>query len=84
MAQQSIALFWFRRDLRLEDNRGLAQALRFCRAEGLRLVPIFIFDTVILNRLEDRADSRVSFIVQTLETMSESLRQRRRAPLHAW
>lgn len=76
MAQQSIAFFWFRRDLRLEDNRGLAQALRFCRAEGLRLVPIFIFDSVILDRLEDRADSRVNFIVQTLKTMSESLRQK--------
>lgn len=76
MAHQAIALFWFRRDLRLEDNRGLAQALRLCRAQGLRLVPVFIFDTLILDRLEDRADRRVNFIVQTIAAMSQSLRQK--------
>ena len=42
----------------------------------MRLVPVFIFDTVILDRLEDRADRRVSFIVQALEAMSESLWQK--------
>ena len=76
MTHQPIVLFWFRRDLRLEDNRGLARALAFCRAEGSQLVPIFIFDKVILDRLEDRCDRRVNFIVQTLAAMSKSLGQR--------
>ena len=44
---ESITLFWFRRDLRLEDNTGLFQALN--RHKNVQ--PIFIFDTVgVLNK----------------------------------
>ena len=39
--QSSITLFWFRRDLRLDDNHGLYQALS---ANNI-VLPIFIFDT---------------------------------------
>lgn len=52
-----ISIFWFRRDLRLDDNSGLYQALK--QAEQVQCV--FIFDTNILNKLEDRDDARVSF-----------------------
>jgi len=57
-----VVLFWFRRDLRLEDNRGLFEALK----SGLPVQPIFIFDTHILNDLEDRQDRRVEFIHEAL------------------
>ena len=40
-----VSIFWFRRDLRLEDNIGLTQAL----SSGFPVLPIFIFDTAILN-----------------------------------
>lgn len=53
-----INIFWFRRDLRLEDNTGLFQALR----AGLPVLPVFIFDENILETLEDKADARVTFI----------------------
>ena len=37
---QKISIFWFRRDLRLEDNKGLSEALKY----GEKIIPIFIFD----------------------------------------
>lgn len=65
----AISIFWFRRDLRLEDNAGLYHALK----SGLPVVPIFIFDRNILDGLEDRADRRVEFIHAALEEMQEQL-----------
>ena len=56
--KDAVNIFWFRRDLRLEDNAGLWHALQGDRP----VLPIFIFDTDILNKLEDRDDARVSFI----------------------
>lgn len=67
---QKVVLFWFRRDLRLEDNAGLDAAL----SSGLPVVPIFIFDTEILQHLEDRDDRRVSFIYTALERLQEQLK----------
>lgn len=64
-----IAIFWYRRDLRLEDNVGLHQAL----TSGLPVVPIFIFDTDILDDLEDKADRRVDFIHQALNAIQDEL-----------
>ena len=63
------AIFWFRRDLRINDNRGLWHAL----TERGNVLPVFIFDTGILNALEDRDDARVSFIHQSLELLREDL-----------
>ena len=40
MQKQAKALYWFRRDLRLEDNAALFHALE----SGHRVMPIFIFD----------------------------------------
>lgn len=64
----SFQLFWFRRDLRLEDNHGLYMALQ----SGTTL-PIFIFDQNILSKLEDRSDARVNFIYQEVKKIKESL-----------
>ena len=63
------ALFWFRRDLRLTDNAGLYHALR----SGMPVLPIFIFDTTILDQLEDKHDRRVDFIHQTLKQLKDEL-----------
>ena len=43
-------VFWFRRDLRVEDNHGLFQAL----SGKNKVLPIFIFDKEILDKLEDK------------------------------
>ncbi|HXD77681.1 MAG TPA: deoxyribodipyrimidine photo-lyase [Puia sp.] len=65
----AVAIFWFRRDLRLEDNAGLHHALT-C---GLPVLPLFIFDRNILDRLENRADRRVEFIQAALVWLQEGL-----------
>jgi deoxyribodipyrimidine photo-lyase len=69
MPATPIALVWFRRDLRLKDNAALYYALK----SGLRVVPVFIFDTTILDQLNDKKDRRVEFIYRALEEMQLSL-----------
>lgn len=64
-----INIHWFRRDLRLDDNNALHEALN----QGLPVLPIFIFDEQILNKLEDRTDRRVQFIHQTLLALKKTL-----------
>lgn len=69
MAADRVALFWFRRDLRLDDNAGFYHALR----SGLPVQPVFIFDTNILEDLEDRLDKRVLFIHQSIQQLQLEL-----------
>lgn len=64
-----VTVFWFRRDLRLHDNHGLYEALKSSNA----VLPVFIFDKNILNKLSDKKDKRVSFIHQTLKTLNIEL-----------
>mgnify|MGYP000884163566 FL=1 len=67
--ETKINIFWFRRDLRLIDNRALFEALNHQN----KVLPIFIFDTEILNQLENKEDKRVDFIFQALEKLNEYL-----------
>ncbi|MCA0131889.1 cryptochrome/photolyase family protein [Winogradskyella alexanderae] len=66
--QTPLTIFWFRRDLRLDDNAGLYKALR---GEN-KVMPIFIFDSEILNKLP-KNDPRITFIHDTLQEMRETL-----------
>ena len=65
---QKVTIFWFRRDLRLEDNCGLYHALK----SDKKVVPIFIFDETIVNKLP-KNDARVAFIHQELEKIHHQL-----------
>ncbi|MBN8702280.1 MAG: deoxyribodipyrimidine photo-lyase [Bacteroidetes bacterium] len=69
--QHKATIFWFRRDLRLQDNAALYYALK----ENKNVVPVFIFDPTILNKLEDKCDRRVDFIYQVLEQLNTDLHQ---------
>jgi deoxyribodipyrimidine photo-lyase len=69
MVNTSTALFWFRRDLRLNDNAGLYYALK----ENTQVQAIFIFDTDILEKLEDKNDRRVCFIHEQIEHLQREL-----------
>ncbi|MDP9078408.1 MAG: DNA photolyase family protein [Bacteroidota bacterium] len=69
--QSPVSVFWFRRDLRLDDNAGLYHALK---SEN-PVLPIFIFDKEILDQLEDKDDARATFIYQTIEELDKELRQ---------
>lgn len=66
-----ISLFWFRRDLRLHDNAGLYYALK----SEYPVLPVFIFDTNILEELEDKKDARVQFIVDTIAALHGELKK---------
>ena len=61
-------IFWFRRDLRLEDNVGLFHALQ----SDENVLPIFIFDDAILSQLQ-KDDARVTFIHEQLEKLQNQL-----------
>lgn len=64
-------IFWFRRDLRLDDNVGLFHALH----SGEEVLPIFIFDDSILSQLQ-KEDARVTFIHQQLSTIQLELERK--------
>ncbi len=64
-----INIFWFRRDLRTEDNTALNHALR----KGLPVLPVFIFDSNITGELQPD-DPRVSFIHECLQSIHKYLR----------
>lgn len=69
-----MTIFWFRRDLRLDDNAGLFEALH---ADN-EVLPIFIFDKNILNELP-KDDARVSFIHKLLTDVNTELSKHKRS-----
>jgi len=69
---EKVTLFWFRRDLRLEDNTGLFYALQ----QEKNVLPLFIFDQNILDKLEDKADARVEFIHAQLIDIKSQLEKK--------
>ena len=66
---RSIALHWMRRDLRLQDNRALANALE----SGQPVICCFVFDRGILDRLVNKSDRRVAFIHRELHRIQTEL-----------
>lgn len=68
--KNKVAVFWFRRDLRLEDNAALHHAL----SSGLPVVPVFIFDPNILAKLTSKKDKRVDYIHQALSHINSELK----------
>lgn len=63
-------IFWFRRDLRLEDNTGLYHALQ----NDDEVLPVFIFDENILSQLP-KDDARVTFIHDQLNKIQNQLKK---------
>ena len=63
-----LRVFWFRRDMRLEDNVGLYEAL----SGEYPVMPLFIFDKHILDELP-KDDARVTFIHNELQKMRSHL-----------
>lgn len=69
MPQSPLSLFWFRRDLRFEDNAGLYHALK----GPTPVLPVFIFDRNILDDLPNKRDARVEFIHTAVAGLKKSL-----------
>ena len=72
-----INIFWFRRDLRLYDNSGLSAAT----SDKLKVLPIFIFDTSITNKLPEN-DRRINFIYDNLVEMDSELKKKYNSSLN--
>jgi len=68
---KKVAVFWFRRDLRLNDNAGLYHALK----SGIPVLPVFIFDKNILDKLGNKKDKRVEFIYNAISNLSAELKE---------
>ena len=68
MAKAAVSFFWFRRDLRLDDNVGLYHALK----SEFPVIPLFIFDEAILDSLP-KDDARVGFIHESLSEINAQL-----------
>lgn len=81
-----LSIFWFRRDLRLDDNTALINSLK----SGFPVLPVFIFDTEIITELE-RTDARITFIYNSLQAINNELKKYNSAvkifvgsPLDVW
>ena len=69
MNKKEVVIFWFRRDYRLADNAALFHALK----NEENVLPLFIFDREILDKLEDKKDARVQFIHQEIGRIKKEL-----------
>ena len=72
MKNEKIAIVWLRRDLRVYDNMALEAAV----ASGMRLLPVFVFDTEILEKLPSKEDRRLEFILRNLRRVEKELREK--------
>lgn len=67
--KQKVNIFWYRRDLRLDDNAGLYYALK----STYPVLPLFIFDKEILDKLDNKHDARVDFIHKNVLKLHQQL-----------
>lgn len=63
-----VTIFWFRRDLRITDNRGFFNAL----THHGNVLPLFIFDTEIIDKLPDKSDRRIAFIYEQIVLINQA------------
>ncbi len=68
--KKEISICWLRRDLRLNDQAALYHAL----VGNYPVLPVFIFDPEILNKLTDRDDKRILFIHNQLKHLNDELK----------
>ncbi len=76
---KTFSIFWFRRDIRLEDNIGLSHATK----SKYPVIPIFIFDEKITLNLP-KNDTRINFIYKNLKKLDDLLREKFNSKLHVF
>ncbi len=72
--EKEYTIFWFRRDLRLYDNKGLYFALK----ENHNVLPLFIFDNNITQNLSPK-DARIEFILKSINEIQRELNQKHKS-----
>lgn len=72
MKKYNTSIFIFRRDYRLNDNRGLMEALK----KSMKVIPIFILTPEQLDDKKNdyKSDNAVQFMVESLEDLDEQLK----------
>jgi deoxyribodipyrimidine photo-lyase len=68
--KKEVSICWLRRDLRLNDQAALYHALM----NNYPVLPVFIFDPAILDKLKDRDDRRIHFIQNQLKKLNDELK----------
>jgi deoxyribodipyrimidine photo-lyase len=68
---EKVSIHWFRRDLRIEDNTALHEALK----SPHKVICLFIFDKNILDKLVDKDDRRVTFIYLQIQKFKKQLQE---------
>jgi len=79
MSKEKIVVFWFRRDLRSHDNTGLSKALN----SGFKVLPIFIFDSEILDSLP-KNDARLSFIHKNIQQLDSQFKKESQSGVYSF
>ena len=72
--KKEISIFWFRRDLRIDDNKGLYYALK----DNDSVLPIFIYDKNILDKLK-KIDHRIDYINYSISEINNSLSKKNKS-----
>ena len=67
-------IFWFRRDLRLNDNTGLYHSLK----NNSKVLPIFIYDKNTLSKLNG-TDHRLDFIQSSINNINVILNKKNKS-----
>lgn len=70
--KKEISICWFRRDLRINDQSAFYHALK----GDYPVLPVFIFDPAILDKLQDKKDKRVAFIHHNLHLLQSEFTAR--------
>ena len=69
---EKFTIFWFRRDLRINDNKGFFEALNGKN----KVIPIFIYDSKIIDKLH-KDDHRLTFIQNALGGINNAMKRNR-------
>lgn len=67
---ENSVIFWFRRDLRIDDNHALYEALN----ESNSVIPIFIYDSDIVDKIKTN-DHRLKHIFLSIEKLNLKLKK---------
>jgi deoxyribodipyrimidine photo-lyase len=70
MNHSNLIIFWHRRDLRISDNLGLAEAYK----QSKKVIGLFCFDPQILNQ-NDLAPARVTYMIGCLQELQNNYRK---------
>lgn len=82
MSKQSIVVFLFHRDLRLEDNIPLQNALDFGREHNAKVLPLFVFTpTQVGKQAVVKSVASVACLIQSVVELDEVLESKYKSNL---